>query len=257
MDFQLYLRVLWRFRLIVGAGFLLAASLAFLSVVRVDPGGSPLVQYREDEQWVTFSMLFVTQQGFPWGRLTTGDEQAQKAQQAMRRKSDETMQFEDPARFSNLAVLYAYLATSDPVRELMRRQGPVLGEIAAEPVMTSGTFASPMPLVRIVAIAKTPELSRALVIRTTDAFRQFLAAQQARNGIPEEQRVLVTVVKRADESELLAGRSLTLPIVVFLGVMILVSGLVFVLENMLGRGGRHAASEADTAPPVAVARDAA
>ena len=74
MDLKLYLRVLWRFRILMAAGALLAATLAFLSFVRVDPGGSPLLSYRDDEQWVTYSMLFVTQQGFPWGRLTAGEE---------------------------------------------------------------------------------------------------------------------------------------------------------------------------------------
>ena len=245
MDFQLYLRVLWRFRLLVAAGVVLATALAVLSFVRVDPGGTPLLKYREDEQWASFSMVFVTQQGFPWGRLTSASAAAAdpKAKVA----------FESEARFANLAVLYAYLASSDPVRKLMLREGPVDGEVAAEPVMSSGTFASPLPLIRLIAIAKTPERSHELVIRLTDAFRTFLATEQARNRIAANQRVLVTVVRRADEPELLAGRSLTLPIVVFMGVMILVSGLVFVIENMR-RGGRENAAQS---PRGAVTRDAA
>ena len=35
MDFRLYARVLWRFKLIVVIGFVLAVALAMLSVVRV------------------------------------------------------------------------------------------------------------------------------------------------------------------------------------------------------------------------------
>jgi hypothetical protein len=247
VDFQLYIRVLWRFRYLVAAGFLLAVTLAVLSVVRVNPGGSPMVKYREDEQWASFSMLFVTQQGFPWGRLTSAAEAAAPAGKAA---------FESESRFADLAVLYAHLASSDQVRKLMREGGPVDGEIAAEPVMSSGTFSSALPLVRMIAIANTPEKSHALVIRATDAFRTFLAAEQGRHKIADDQRVLVTVLHRADEPELLAGRSMTLPIVVFMGVMILVSGLAFVLENMLGRGKKEAAREHKESP-VGVARDAA
>jgi hypothetical protein len=248
VDFQLYVRVLWRFRYLVGAGFALAVSLAVLSVVRIDPGGKPAVKYREDEQWASFSMLFVTQQGFPWGRLTSAAEAAASP--------TNKVAFESESRFASLAVLYAYLASSDPVRKLMRQGGPVDGEIAAEPVMSSGTFTSPLPLVRLIAIAKTPERSHALVIRATDAFRKFLATEQARHKMPDDQRVLVTVVRRADQPELLAGRSMTLPMVVFMGVMILVTGLAFVLENMLGRGRKDAGREQKESP-VGVARDAA
>jgi hypothetical protein len=250
MDFQLYVRVLWRFRILVAAGFIFATSLAVLSVVRVNPGGSPAVQYRDDQQWATYAMLFVTQQGFPWGRLTTATDTA---------TATSKVGFESEARFANLAQLYAFLASSDPVRRLMREGGPVDGQIAAEPVMSSGTFASPLPLVRLIAIAKTPQLSRALVIRATDAFRTFLEDEQARHKIADDQRVLVTVVRRADKPELLAGRSMTLPIVVFMGVMILVSGLAFVLENMRPRRKETAAGEQQQpeSPPVSVARDAA
>jgi hypothetical protein len=247
VDFQLYLRVFWRFRFLMAAGVLLATGLAALSILRIEPGGSPAIQYRENEQWASFAMLFVTQEGFPWGRLTAAAEAA---------PGGDKVAFESEARFSNLAVLYAYLASSDPVRKLMLRHGPIDGEIAAEPVMTSGSFASPLPLVRLIAIASTPERSRQLVIRATDAFRQFLATKQAQNKIGENQRVLVTVVRRADKPELFAGRSLTLPIVVFMGVMILISGLAFVLENMLGRGKKDAAREQKESP-VGVARDAA
>jgi hypothetical protein len=248
VDFQLYIRVLWRFRYLVGAGFALAVSLAVLSVVRIDPGGKPTFKYREDEQWASFSMLFVTQQGYTWARLSSATEAATGAGK---------VNFESDARFSSLAVLYAYLASSDPVRKLMRQDGPVDGEIAAEPVLSSGTFSSPLPLMRLIAIAKTPEESHALVIRATDAFRKFLTTEQARRKIPEDQRVLMTVLRRADKPELLAGRSMTLPIVVFMGVMILVSGLAFVLENMLGRGRKEAAASEHKESPVGVARDAA
>ena len=52
MDLQLYMRVLWRFRLLVGAGLLLATGLALLSFASVGPGG---FSYREQELWANLS----------------------------------------------------------------------------------------------------------------------------------------------------------------------------------------------------------
>jgi hypothetical protein len=251
------MRVLWRFRVLMAVGAIFALALAILSFVRVSPGGDPMVSYRAEEQWITAATLFVTQRGFPWGRLTieTPEEAARRTGSAPPASGSGGTEFADPSRFSNLAVLYAYLATSDPVRSLLTKAGPMNGEIVAEPVTLGGqAFAPTLPLIRLSAIAATPEGARDLVIRATDAFQKFLADQQASNEIPDDQRVLVSVVKRAEKPQLLAGRSLTLPIVVFMGVMILVSGLAFVLENVRSRGRPVAADEPT---PVSVARDAA
>ena len=48
MDFRLYGRVLWRFRLVIAIGLLLALVLAFLSVVRVNSHG---LSYRDTRLW--------------------------------------------------------------------------------------------------------------------------------------------------------------------------------------------------------------
>ena len=65
MDFQLYGRVIWRFRLLVVVGFLVASAFAVLSVARVSSDG---VSYRQQELWSSTTRLGVTQVGFPWGR---------------------------------------------------------------------------------------------------------------------------------------------------------------------------------------------
>lgn len=253
MDLPFYLRVLWRFRALVAVGLLLALGLAVLSMVRIGPGG---VTWRQDEVWVTRSILFVTQQGFPWGYTNpvTADETGKQ-----QRKQTEAGQFADPARFSSLAVLYAQLATSDQVRKLIAPPDGFIrdGEIAAAPVLASdNVFAAPLPLIRLEAAHKTPEAARALLFRATKSFRTFLASEQARNRIPADQRVLVTVVKKAEKPQLLQGRSTTLPVVVFMSVMILVFGLCFVLENMR-RGARPAVAEDGVEPLASAKRDAA
>jgi hypothetical protein len=240
VDLQLYLRVLWRFRLLMAAGAALAILLALLSFARINPAGDgPLLEYREDEQWVSYATLFVTQEGFPWGQLTQPVGPAAK---------EDGTPSADPNRFSTLAVLYAQLATSDPVRKILAEGGPLNGEIDAAPVLASdNAFAGALPLVRIAAIADTPEHALSLVVRATDAFKRFLAEQQVRNKIADENRVLVTVLKRADEPRLFAGRSLTLPIVVFLSVMILFSAFAFILENFRPRRRPVAVEDEDAA----------
>ena len=251
MDLPFYLRVLWRFRVLVAVGLLLALGLAVLSMVRIGPGG---VSWRQDEVWVTRSILFVTQQGFPWGYTNpvTSDREAKARQQTT------AGQFADPARFSSLAVLYAQLATSDQVRKLIAPPDGFIrdGEIVAAPVLASdNVFAAPLPLIRLEAAHKTPEASRALLFRATKSFRTFLATEQGRNAIPPDQRVLVTVVKKAEKPQLLQGRSTTLPVVVFMSVMILVFGLCFVLENV--RRTRPVVAEDAVEPLTSAARDAA
>ena len=47
MDLQLLLRVVWRFRALVACGLAVGILLATLSYVRINPGGSPLFEYRQ------------------------------------------------------------------------------------------------------------------------------------------------------------------------------------------------------------------
>jgi hypothetical protein len=236
VDLRLYLRVLWRFRLLVGAGLAVAIALAALSFVRVSfsDGLPPQVTYREQEKWVSYATLFVTQPGFPWG-YTVIDEPDPNAQVKARTK-ELAPEFADPNRFASLAVLYAYLATSDPVKGIIRRDGPLGGKIQASPVVNlESGYGVTLPLIRIAGIANTPPAARRLTSRATDAFRAFLSEQQEASAIPNDRRVLVTVVQRAAEPELFEGRSITLPAVVFMAVLIAVGGLALLLENLRPR----------------------
>jgi hypothetical protein len=236
VDLPLYLRVIWRFRLLVALGTSIALMLAVLTVVRVSPS-SPHFAYRQSQQFSSESKVFVTQQGFPWGYASpptvTTTPQVDAAAEA---KLLGPKQFADPTRFPSLAVLYAYLATSDPVKRIMLRSGPIDGAIVAAPVVvTQSGYGTTLPLVAIAATSNTPRRARALVIRATNAFRQFLETQQADNLIPSKNRVLLTVLARGDTPQLVKGRSKTLPLVVFITIITAVVGLAFLLENMRPR----------------------
>jgi hypothetical protein len=228
------MRVVWRFRLLVALGTCIALLLALLVTVRVSLS-SPHISYRQNQTFSSESRVFITQQGFPWGYAAppTVSPTNPAVDAATEAKLLGTKQFADPTRFPSLAVLYAYLAMSDPVKRILLQGGPAKGTILAEPVVsTQSGYGTTLPLVAVSATGKTAAAAVALTVRATNAFRTFLEEQQARNRIPAQNRVLLTVITKADPPKLVQGRSKTLPLVVFITVILAVMGLVFMLENM-------------------------
>jgi hypothetical protein len=220
VDLGVFFRVLWRFKVVVAIGFVLALGLATLSLARVDfKGGSPSLSYRENEQWQSYTTLIISPRGFPWGRSVF------------------SLNF-DPSRFATLATIYANLAQSDAVRRIMARDWNVRqGAIQAQPVLSSpnNSSAPPLPLMTIAATTSSARSSAAVAERATAAFLDFLRAEQSDNGIPANKRVVVDEIKHATPPVLLKGRSKTTPVAVFLAVMIAFIGLAFVLENLRPR----------------------
>jgi hypothetical protein len=220
VDLPLFLRVVWRFRVIVAAGMLLAFGLAILAVFKVDPLGSPRITFRQQQVWADDVTLLVAPQRFPWG----GSVFPEAA---------------DPAKFGQLATIYANLATSDAVKQIVLEGGPV--DFAKEPMLAvavpysmENSSSPPLPLITMEAQGATKARVMELVRRESRAFLTFLERQQASNGIPKDQRVRVTIVK-GDLIRLLKPRSKTIPLMIFMLVMIATLGLAFMLENLRPR----------------------
>jgi hypothetical protein len=220
MDLPLYLRVLWRFKLLVVIGLSLAVGLAFLSAVKVNMQGPKHFQYRQGLLWADDVTLLVAPQGFPWGAQSFGISA-------------------DPQKYASLATIYANLATSDEVKQIVLRDGPV--DFFKEPMLaafvpysTQNSSSPPLPLITLEAQAATLERVIELAKRETKAFLQFLTTQQATNKIPDKQRVLVRVIK-GDQVRLLKKRSKTTPIMIFMLVSMATLGLAFLLENLRPR----------------------
>lgn len=242
MDFGLYMRVLWRFRVIVLIGLLLASSLAVLSLVRV---GSDGVSYRQNELYAATARLIVTQTGFPEGRLY-GQVPAQEI--------DPNAPVVDPGRFNNLAILYSELATSDAVRALMLRDEPIRGKIIANPVVGGGEFKTQLPMIDLTAIATTPRGAVQLAQRSANALTRYVQDKQRASHVPVDDRAMIQPVTRPGKVLLFQPRSKTMAIVVFIAVMFVAIGLVFVLENLRPRGRKpdaaaEASSEDRAVPP--------
>jgi hypothetical protein len=228
VDLALYIRVLWRFRALVLGGFLLAVCLAFLSYARPTMHGS--FTYSQHEQWQSEAIILVTQPRFPEGRST------QEYVPADPEKGLPAVPVGDPGRLSSLALLYSQFANSDPVHDLVRQAGPVDGSIVASPYTPPnappGTL---LPLISIAGTADSTAHAVNLARRGLDAFTKFITKEQAAAGIPSEQRVLLQVLRQPEDATLLVGRKKTLPIMVFLAVMIAAVGLAFMLENLRPR----------------------
>jgi hypothetical protein len=243
VDFQLYARVLWRFRVLVVVGVLLATALGILSIVKVSAEG---VTYRQTQLWSTDLRLLVTQKGFPEGRLY-----AQKPSQTGETPATtgDGTPVADPGRFNTLAILYAELATSDPVRRLMARD-PTLrrqtagGQIIATPLRDdqSGVL---LPLIDLIAISDSPRGAVDLALGSAKALNTYISGQQLANDVPAADRVVVQTIVQPRGVDLFQPRSKTMAIVVFLAVMFATVGLAFVLENMRPRK-----------PTIGVSRDA-
>ena len=232
MDFRLYAQVLWRFKLIVLLGLLLAMSLALLSVVRVSSDG---FTYRQAELWSSTTRLSVTQEGFPWGRLyaaePTGDELTSPGEEAARLG----IPIADPQRFNNLAVLFAQLTTSDPVRRVIRRSGPIKGQLIANPLVAGGDIKIQLPLIDMMAISDSPLGAVTLAERGANALQRYLSQQQRAGKVPRADRVVIEQVVSPTPPSVFRPRSKTMPIVIFLAVMLGTVGLAFLLENVRPR----------------------
>jgi hypothetical protein len=224
VDLNLYFRVLWRFRLIVATGFLLATAIAFASVAKVGfAHGSLSISHRQQETWQATTRLFVTQQGFPWGRTVTPVPPA---------STSSNLQFADPTRLAGLALVYAQLINGDLIQRQIQTSVPPGTVLSAAPVTDPATNAL-LPLVAVTSVAHTPAQAARVSRAAADLFRSYIAHQQASAGIPLKQRVLLQVV--STEATLIAGRKKTLAIVAFLAVLIATIALAFVLENLRPR----------------------
>lgn len=233
MDLRLYSRVLWRFRLIVMVGFVLALALTLLTVARVSfKNGRPSVSYRQQETWQSTTRIFVTQGGNPLVRSV--NTQFIPVGPQTNGTSNFVPVLGDPNRFASYATLYANLAMSDAVRRFMLQKGPVPGAVQATTEQLPGV-GTPLPFLSVSGVATTPEAALITARRATDALISYVKKQQDELKLPADQRVVLQVLNRPAGAGLATARSKTRPVVVFLAAMMAVIGLVFVLENLRPR----------------------
>jgi capsular polysaccharide biosynthesis protein len=232
MDLSVYFKVLWRFRILMGCGLLLAFSAALLSIARLDvDGGMPKLVYRSDEVWLSAATVFVTQSGFPSGRAVF--DEFVRVETSEDSEATFVPRFGDVGRYSGLAELYAELAKSDDVQRAVLAGAPPSAVYEPEPARSpSGTV---LPLIHMKGYGASPEIAAAIANRATDAFRTYLAEQQASNRIPQDKRVQVVEIRKATEAQIFEPRSIVRPMFIFLVMAMIFVALAFVLENLRPR----------------------
>jgi hypothetical protein len=232
MDLGLYMRVVWRFKFIVAAGFMAAIGLVVLATFHVSfaGGGAPKLSYRKPQLFRSNATLFVTQPGFPWGstitqylpgNITTGKPSVPVA---------------DPNRLSSLTALYAQIATSDPLGVLDVPPDSKVERVSVT-ALPAPAYSNPaiLPLIDIQAIAQSPLGAKRLAGHAAAAFHAWLDRQQNESKIPTSQRVTMQVINSGTKPVVAVGRSKTLPGLIFITVISATFGLVFVLENLRPR----------------------
>ncbi len=230
MDFRLYARVIWRFRVVCAAGFALALILALFSIAKISPHG---LTYRQSELWSSTTRLGVTQHGFPWGRLFAVEPSASGVLTPTDASGKHGIPIADPNRFKDLAILYSELATTDPVLRLILRTGQIDGQIIANPVIVQDTQV--LPMIDVTAVSTTPAKAVSLSTRASNALERYITLQQAQNSVPTTDRAVLEPLHVSRKATVYRARSKTMAIVIFLAVMLVTIALAFVLENLRPR----------------------
>lgn len=229
MNLSHHLGVLWRSRWVAAGGLLLGVVLAVLAAYQVSPSK---LERRGTETWSSESSILVTQTGFPWGRVTLPGVGDASGQGTPARSG--SVEFADPGRFSNLAMLYSVISYSDQVR-LNLPGNPKRDQIKAVPLDATGNGTSFLPVIKVTTTASTPEGARRLNQATLDGLRGLLTTQQKANEIPRKDRVQLSLLDAPTEPVLVAGHSWTPSIFAFLLCLLGTVAVAHILEGLRQR----------------------
>jgi len=213
-------KALWRFKWVSIGGFMLACLLAVYATARISFSG---ISYRTPVIYTAETKILVTQAGFPLGRtiLSTTPTGRSKTQYA------------DPGRFVQLAGVYATLADSDQIqRKLVHPKDEE--QLIATPEVDTQTQTA-LPIIDVVSLAPSQRRAVDMARQATSMLDNYLETQQKDAGVPAGQRVLLQTLQQPYRVTVAQGRKKTVPIVVFMTVLLATIGLVLGLENIRPR----------------------
>src|SRR4051812_15001100 len=252
MNLERHLRVLWRYKLVVGIGFLFAIGLAFLASYQVGGGG---MKRRGAETWSSTSQVLVTQKGFPWGRVTLPDASIQKTDSAdpsstaTNGTSPDHVQYADPSRFVNLALLYSVISYSDQVRGKLPEH-PRADQISATLLDPTNSGQSYLPVISLTTTATTAAAAVKLNQDVVKGLRAELVSQQQEADITDPNRVLLTTLSKPSQPALVQGFSMTSSMLAFILCIVAAVALAHILEGLRLARVRRAEMPMPTMPPM-------
>jgi hypothetical protein len=212
----------------VYVGVALTLALVVLSYVRISPSG---VGYRSSEVWSNQATLVLTQAGAPELRSVLPST-----------APGGSSSLADTSRFAGLIDVYAALATSDPVMDVLRKRGLVdaadmangANPITAAPVVST-VGGGTTPMMTLSASAPSAPKATKLTVGATAAFLNDVETRQTGANIPDKDRIEIRVVKSADVPKLVKPRSKALPILVLLAGLVATAAVAFVRDNSARR----------------------
>jgi hypothetical protein len=247
MDLRRHIQVLWRYKAIVVGGVVLGIVMAILASFSVSFSGGPKLEWRSDQTFGSVSTLFVTQTGFPWGRVTLpepalvpGGDPAAQTQLPETADEKTRREYAAPERFSDLAVVYSYLARSDQVRALIRPQ-TAPDQILITPIQNPSTGAG-LPLLLIETHAKSQEMAVKVNEASIEALRQYLREQQDEADIDDGARVRIQVLNPPAPAGVTEGRTYMGSVIALILAIAGAVALCYLLENLRSSRDRDSAS---------------
>jgi hypothetical protein len=230
MDLRLFGRVFWRFKYLVAGGFVLAVVLGIFTVAKPDfSHGAPRLVPRTKALYGSTATLLVTQSGFPWG----------SAVQAYTTDGGQNSNVPagDLGRLTALANLYVQITNSDIIKNAVARRGPAPSDISATQnySISPSYYSTALPTLTLAGTSDTPAKALAVTQSGVDSLVNYIQQNQRAAKISDNQRVVIQELQRPDKTTVVNGTKKTLPIVVFITIMLAVTGLAFVLENLMPR----------------------
>jgi hypothetical protein len=184
-----------------------ALALTFFALFRIDlgHGSGSLISLRHDQTWRSVETLLVTTPQPPKSRSL------------------------EDSRASALAKLFAQLASSDAVRKLAARDGPLKGRYDAWTSAGANDTSSRRggPFLSIRALASSPGHAAHTAARVSRSLRAYLERAEGTPRIPRSERVRLYVVSPAGRATLVQERKLVGPLVA-LGVVLALLALAAV-----------------------------
>jgi hypothetical protein len=241
MDLRRHLQVLHRFRLLLGGGLLLGLVLAGLALYKPVLSGGVGLEAREKTRYSSSSRVFVTQRGFPWGRIVAGsapetqDAGAGEAQESS--STDNPPLFGAPSRYADLAIIYSYLIESEDVKKLVASKPPGSEVLATSVKDGTGSKAEALPLIEIQTLATDPNEAEGLNSQVIKALQTYIGRQLEENDVPLKDRVSLQIVSPPEEAIVWEKPAVTPAVVALVLCLLLAVLLAYALENLNPRPG--------------------
>ena len=239
--------------LAIGLVFALLAALSARYTVSIFPPG---LTEKEEVSYTAESRLLVTSADNPHFRsketiqvprpqaadeATTDEGAAEGESGGDAQGAEDTVPFSSPPDLNTIvrnANTFPYIIESDQVADYREREfGELTGSVTAlgatSVVTANRVELSEIPVIRLIAVAGTPEEAVELADKTGKAFIGWLEDFQVEKEIPRTDRITaeqLTVPRGAIAS---AGPSTTLPILVFLVVFAAFCVLAILLDRLV------------------------